>query len=85
VTLPGDELRLVYDLPASMESPELFLVSSGYYLEWLREEWLKDEDPAQVGRLSAQPEVALREWAPAFKQTEPGMNQAFWGSRYAQP
>ena len=42
-TSPGDVYTLVYQLPKDFESYELFLESRGYYLEWLREEWLKDE------------------------------------------
>ncbi|MGH7678387.1 MAG: hypothetical protein ACRENU_07980, partial [Gemmatimonadaceae bacterium] len=46
VTLPGDEYVLVYELPERFEEYELFLQSRGYYLEWMREQWLAEENPA---------------------------------------
>src|SRR5688572_13167786 len=44
VTLPGDEYRMVFKLPRGDQ--ELFLESEGYYYEWMRKEWLADENPA---------------------------------------
>ena len=84
VTQPGDTLALVYELPPAHEDAEIFLSSRGYYLEWMREQWLAEEDPARLARLFMDPGGALREMAPEFKRVEPGMEQAFWGSRYAR-
>ena len=42
--MPGDSYELAYDLPAG-DNFELFLDSRGYYLEWMREQWLRDENP----------------------------------------
>lgn len=85
VTFPGDTCRIVYELPGDAEGYELFLESRGYYWEWIREEWLPEEDPAALARLLLRPEAALRELAPRFKAVEPEMEDVFWGSRYARP
>ena len=84
VTLPGDTLVLVYDLPAGAGESDLLLESRGYYLEWMRDTWLAEEDPARLAKLFLDPRTALREMAPAFKRVEPEMEALFWGSRYAR-
>jgi len=82
VTLPGDEYRLVFDVPAELGDPELFLESQGYYYEWQRAEWLAEEDPAMVALVLARPDEALRRLAGPFKAREGRMEQAFWQSRF---
>lgn len=84
-TLPGDIYTLVYQLPKDFESYELFLESRGYYLEWIREEWLSDENPALAAMMLFNPERALRVLAPEFKEIEVDMEKKFWGSRYEKP
>jgi len=84
-TLPGDVYTLVYQLPEDFESYELFLESRGYYLEWIREEWLADENPALAAMMLFNPERALRVLAPEFKKVEVDMEEKFWGSRYEKP
>ncbi len=84
VTMPGDTLELSYELPDDDENVELFLESRGYYLEWMRDEWVAEENPARLARLFLDPPDALRELAPEFKRVESGMEAAFWGSRYAR-
>lgn len=85
VTLPGDRYGLEYELPGEASGYEIFLVSRGYYLEWIREEWLKEENPLALARLFLSPAQAMRDLAPEFKKVEPEMEAAFWGSRYAHP
>ena len=48
VALPGDAYTFTYELPENPQHYELFLSSRGYYLEWMRESWLREE--AQRGR-----------------------------------
>ena len=84
-TLPGDTYALVYDLPRENDTYQVFLESRGYYLEWMREEWMHEENPAFLAELFFDPDAALKRLAPEFKRVEPGMEQAFWGSRYAKP
>lgn len=84
-TLPGDEYTLVYHLPESSTEYELFLESQGYYLEWIREQWLDEEDHASAAMLLFDSKRALVELAPKFKQFESQMEETFWNSRYARP
>ena len=84
-TLPGDIYTLVYQLPQDFNSYELFLESRGYYLEWIREEWLVDESPALTAMMLFNPERALRVLAPEFKKIEADMEEVFWNSRYEKP
>lgn len=83
-TLPGDVYTIVYELPDDFGEYELFLESSGYYLEWMREEWLAEEDLAKAMRMFLDPEGALRELAPEFAAVEADMEDMFWSSRYVR-
>jgi len=79
VTLPGDRYTLRFgEVPVGNE---LFLESRGYYTEWMREEWLKDEDADRVAELFLAPEAALRRMAPDYKQLEGRMEEVFWQSK----
>ena len=85
VTLPGDAYTFTYELPENPERYELFLSSRGYYLEWMRESWLREESAARAALLLTAPGLALRLMAPAYKRQEAGMDRLFWESRYAHP
>ena len=80
--LPGDAYSLTYQLPENPASFELFMESKGYYLEWIRTEWLAEENPTKVAQLFTDPDEFLRRIAPEFKRVEPDMERAFWNSRY---
>jgi hypothetical protein len=84
VTLPGDAYDLVYRLPPNPERYELFLESRGYYLEWMRQEWLADENPMLAARMVLDPAGSMRALAPAFKRKEPELEKLFWKSRYVR-
>lgn len=81
-TYPGDDYRIVFELPAAGEPYEFFLESRGYYYEWMRAEWLAEEDPAMLALLLTNPDEALRRLAPAFKRVEPRMESLFWSSKF---
>lgn len=83
-TEPGDAYRLHYRVPAGWADAAAFLDSRGWYLEWMREAWLREENPRQLARLLRRPGRALRELAPAFKAVEAEMDEIFWHSRYAR-
>lgn len=83
-TLPGDEYRFTYTLPKDPGRYELFLGSRGYYLEWMREEWLSEENLERAALLFGNPERALRLLAPEFKRQEAEMEDLFWRSRYVE-
>jgi hypothetical protein len=81
VTLPGDAYTLVYELPDG-HAYELFLESRGYYLEWMRAEWLAEENNLRAARMFLDPAGSLRAMAPEYKRIEPEMERIFWSSRY---
>jgi len=85
ITGPGDNYTLRYDLPGDASRYELFLESRGYYLEWMREAWVKSDDPARLATLILRPERALRELAPAYARERAGVEEWFWKSRYVHP
>lgn len=84
VTLPGDEYSLSFELPRDGLSYELFLESRGYYLEWMRDEWLRDANPLRAAMLVLDPASSLRLMAPEFKRNEARMEEIFWNSRYVR-
>jgi hypothetical protein len=83
VTLPGDDVTLEFAVPDAPRT-ELFLEARGYYLEWMRQEWLAEAAPLKAARLYLDPQGALRELAPTFSRLEPGLERTFWSSRYAR-
>ena len=83
VTNPGDSYTLHFHL-ADVES-ELFLESRGYYYEWMRREWLAEENPAEILRSVLDPHGALRRLAPKYKALEGKMEATFWSSRFGGP
>lgn len=84
ITLPGDSYRLHYTLPEDYADYELFLESRGYYMEWMREEWLAEENKSLAAMMIFNPEKALRYLAPEFKKAEPDMEEMFWNSKYVR-
>jgi len=82
VTRPGDAYRLVFRLPRSERPLDLFLESEGFYYEWMRAEWLAEEDPGLAALALASPGEALRRLAPAYQAQEGRLEQAFWASRF---
>lgn len=81
-TRPGDAYEFAFELPEQPDEYEYFLVSRGYYLEWMRETWLEEEHPERALEMLLWPERALRRLAPAFKEREPEIEEIFWESRY---
>ena len=82
MTRPGDAYRLVFRLPRSERPFELFLESEGFYYEWMRAEWLAEEDLPMAALALADPAEALRRLAPAYKTQEGRLEEAFWASRF---
>lgn len=82
VTYPGDRYRLRFQVPGDHGPVELFLESRGYYYEWMRPEWLSDENPVMLALVGADPAAALKVLAPAFKSREAGLDEQFWASRF---
>jgi hypothetical protein len=79
-TLPGDSYQLHYQVP---EGSEIFLESRGYYLEWMRQSWMAEENPIMAARLALDPAGLLKEVAPVYHRQEATADRLFWQSRYA--
>ena len=79
VTYPGDLYALHFELPPG--DHELFLSSRGYYYEWMRQQWLADENPLAVAEMIEDPHAAMRRLAPRYKRIEDRMEAIFWQSR----
>jgi hypothetical protein len=82
-TFPGDAYTLVYDLPDSADY-ELFLESRGYYVEWIRTQWLAEQSPLQIARFFLDPRDAMRRLAPAYARIAPFVEAQFSGSRVGE-
>jgi hypothetical protein len=82
VTYPGDAYRIKYNIP--YENAELFLDSKGYYLEWIRDEWIKEQNYIKLNLMVSRPSQYLKDIAPAFKRLEPLMEESFWNSKYVK-
>ena len=54
------------------------------YYEWMRREWLEEEDPRRLQRYLASPAMALRELAGPFKKLEAEFELNFWASRFGR-
>ncbi len=85
LTLPGDRYFLNYKLPENYNDYELFLESQGYYLEWIRGEWLAEENQDKVYQMFFNPKQYYKDLAPQFKEIEAEMEETFWSSKYVLP
>jgi hypothetical protein len=85
VTFPGDEYLLNYELPADYDHYELFIESQGYYLEWMRNEWLAEENSGKIYQMLFNPEQYYKDLASQFKKVEAEMEETFWSSKYVYP
>jgi len=83
VTFPGDEYELKYRLSDDC-SYQFFLETKGYYMEWMRDEWLAEENLKKAAFAFYFPGLFMRKAAPAYKKVEPKMEKVFWESRYVK-
>ncbi len=85
MSFPGNEYRFEFDLPALGENEdyELFLSSKGYYLEWIRQEWLKGKNVPKLKKMLMNDESTWRDLAREFKTVEKDMEAVFWNSKYS--
>jgi len=81
VTFPGDVYDIMFDGEYTSDN-EYFIESEGYYIEWMREEWLRDENIRQVKRIIMFPSAYLKRMAAHYKIAEPQMEKTFWNSKY---
>jgi len=81
LSMPGSEYKFHFTLPSTNTDYELFLYSKGYYLEWMREHWIKDKDLLKLKQMVDNPKKYLREEAKNYKQYEATIEQEFWNSK----
>jgi len=85
ITMPGDSYIFNFDLPETSGQFEFFLDARGYYLEWIRDAWLADENPDMVLLMLQDPDEYLERMTPLFKKAESTMEATFWSSKYEKP
>ncbi len=81
ISMPGCEYRFDFELPELDTEYELFLCSKGYYLEWMREHWIKDKDLLKLKQMLDNPERYLKSEAANYKMYEIQMEEEFWNSK----
>jgi hypothetical protein len=84
VNLPGSNYTMNYTMPDA-PNLQLFLETQGYYIEWMREDWLMEEDRAMTRMMFLRPQKWLSEMAPKYKLVEPVMEELFWSSKFVAP
>jgi len=81
ISMPGSEYKFNFTLPNTNSEYEFFLYSKGYYLEWMREHWIKDKNLLKLNQMVYNPEKFLKQEAKNYKQYESKMEQEFWNSK----
>tara|TARA_R110002050_G_scaffold144363_2_gene269897 strand:- start:16697 stop:18280 length:1584 start_codon:yes stop_codon:yes gene_type:complete len=81
ISLPGDFFELEYELPDANRKYALHLYSKGYYMEWMRKEWLGDKDLLKLNQMMNHPRRYLKREADAYKEYELVMEEVFWSSQ----
>ncbi|HRI00184.1 MAG TPA: hypothetical protein PK006_03955 [Saprospiraceae bacterium] len=84
INLPGNTVQLYYKMPEQNQDYELFLYSKGYYLEWMRSDWVKDKDISKLKQMILQPRKFLKQEAKNYKKYEKEMEEIFWNSKIEQ-
>ena len=82
VTLPGDVYTINYEIPSNELKYEYFLKSRGYYLEWIRDSWIEEENLTSLIQMNFTPKKTLKDLAPIYKEIEADMENIFWNSKY---
>ncbi|MBI3234331.1 MAG: hypothetical protein HYZ42_09870 [Bacteroidetes bacterium] len=80
ISMPGDVYTFKFELPTD-QNYDLFLYTQGYYLEWMREHWIKDKDLPKLKQLLSQPSKFLKSESANYKKYDKYMEQEFWNSK----
>ena len=78
---PGQSRHIRYRLPDEDQSYALFLRSEGYYLEWMRDSWLEDQQLLSLRQMMKSPGDYLKDQAQPYKKYEQNMEEVFWSSQ----
>jgi hypothetical protein len=80
---PGTSYTLVFEIP-EIENLSVFLKSQGYYTEWMRDEWLEEENPEMIQLIIKKPYEWLKLMSPKYKLIESEMESLFWSSKFGK-
>lgn len=81
VSMPGEVFTLDFDLPEEAPAYDLFLYAKGYYLEWMRDQWLSEKNLWKLRKMFKDPSAYLKTEASAYKEYEATMEEVFWSSQ----
>ncbi|RNI25788.1 hypothetical protein [Rufibacter latericius] len=81
ISMPGNDFQFNFTLPSPATDYELFLFSKGYYLEWMRENWLQEKDLLKLKQMIDKPRKYLQGEAKNYKRYESTMEKQFWESK----
>lgn len=81
ISMPGSEYRFNFTFPGKQTDYELFLYSKGYYLEWMRHNWIKDKNLPKLRQMVYHPSKYLKSETQSYKKYEKTMETEFWNSR----
>ncbi|MBN2482102.1 MAG: hypothetical protein JXB19_10200 [Bacteroidales bacterium] len=81
ISMPGSAYKFNFNLPAENQDYELFLCSKGYYLEWMRNEWIKDKNLLKLNQMIKKPKKYLNVEAKNYARYESTMEEIFWNSK----
>lgn len=81
ISMPGSEYTFQFTFPETDKNYDFFLHTEGYYLEWMRKQWLKDKNLLKLHQMVYNPKKYLRKEAPTYKKYETSMEQQFWNSK----
>jgi hypothetical protein len=84
--LPGDVHAITFQHPSGQADQwQLFLGADGYYLEWMRAEWLERTDPKRLRAMLMGNDAEWRSLTREFKAMETSMDAVFWNSQHPTP
>lgn len=81
ISMPGDVYKIMYEIPCEAQEYDLFVQSKGYYIEWMRSNWLKDKNLLKLKRMIDNPKAWLKSETKNYKIYEAEMENQFWNSR----
>lgn len=84
LSFPGNIFNFKYELPelADQHEYELFLSSKGYYLQWIRTDWIAGKNLPKLRKMLRNDTKTWRDLAQEFKTMEQDMESVFWNSKY---
>lgn len=81
ISMPGNQFEFTFEMPEENQEYELFLYSKGYYLEWMRSQWLAEKNLLKLRQMLENPKRYLKAEAKAYKEYEQTMEHEFWNSK----